>query len=291
MVIFEAVYSTGNISRAAERLAMSQPAVSNALARLRELVDDPLFIRAPRGVEPTVKAREMIGPVRDALGLIGRQLGAETDIDLAIYKRAFRIITVDFLEALMMPAVISTVLNQAPGITIECVQGRPNSFEDIRSGQIDLACFPFPYDSTEMVVKPIAPTSIVVMTRRDHPGVKKPLDLETFERLPHIALNHELRSLGGIDKELIALGISRRIVYMVAKVWSMPPVIERTDLVGLLPRRFANDILNNYDVEIHELPAEIPEQHTYMMWHTNNDHDPGHRWLRESMIQAIRTNQ
>lgn len=291
LVIFEAVYSTGNISRAAERLAMSQPAVSNALARLRDLVDDPLFLRAARGVEPTAKAREMIGPVRDALGLIGRQLGDTSAIDLATYKRNFRIIMVDFFEAIMMPSVVSTIISQAPGISIECVQGRPNSFEEIRSGKIDLACFPFPYDSTEMVVKPIAPADVVVITRRDHPEIRGTLDLETFNRLPHVALNHELRALGGIDKELIALGVTRRIVYMTAKVWSIAPMVERTDLVGMLPRRYAVEMSRNFDIAMHEMPAGIPEQHTYMMWHTNSDHDPGHRWLRESMMQALRTNQ
>src|SRR5450756_562921 len=91
LVIFEAVYATSNISRAADRLGMSQPAVSNALARLRELIDDALFVRAPGGVEPTIKAREMIRPVREALGVIGQQLGGTT-LDLATYKRVFRVI-------------------------------------------------------------------------------------------------------------------------------------------------------------------------------------------------------
>src|SRR5450631_1635352 len=91
LVIFEAIYATSNISRAADRLGMSQPAVSNALARLRDLIGDPLFVRATQGVEPTIKAREMIRPVRDALGVIGRQLGSGTDINLATYKRLFRI--------------------------------------------------------------------------------------------------------------------------------------------------------------------------------------------------------
>jgi DNA-binding transcriptional LysR family regulator len=90
---------------------------------------------------------------------------------------------------------------------------------------------------------------------------------------------------------LIALGFTRRIVYMAAKVWSIAPIVERTDLVGMLPRRYAMDIQKKFDLDIHEMPAEIPEQHTYMMWHTNSDHDPGHVWLRDSMMQALQTNQ
>ena len=111
LVIFEAVYSTGNISRAADRLSMSQPAVSNALARLRELIDDPLFVRAARGVEPTSKTREMINPVREALGLIGRHLDKGVEIDLSTYKRIFRVIIVDALEPIIMPPLVRTTLS------------------------------------------------------------------------------------------------------------------------------------------------------------------------------------
>src|ERR1700722_13612139 len=124
LVIFEAVYSTGNISRAADRLSMSQPAVSNALARLRELIDDPLFVRAARGVEPTSKTREMINPVRVALGLIGRNLDNKAiDISPSTDKRIFRVIIVDPLEPIIMPTLVRPMLAEAPGIDIECFQG------------------------------------------------------------------------------------------------------------------------------------------------------------------------
>ena len=154
LVIFEAVYATGNISRAAERLGMSQPAVSNALARLRDLVGDPLFVRGPRGVAPTAKTRQLINPVRESLGLIGRHLGTASHIDLATYKRLFRIVMVDPIEAIVMPTVLRTVTEQAPGISIECIQGHANIYDEIRSGTIDLACFPFPVDTTDIVDKP-----------------------------------------------------------------------------------------------------------------------------------------
>jgi DNA-binding transcriptional LysR family regulator len=291
LVIFEAVYSTGNISRAADRLSMSQPAVSNALARLRELMDDPLFVRAPRGVEPTSKTREMINPVREALGLIGRHLDNGRDIDLSTYKRIFRVIIVDALEPIIMPPLVRTMLAEAPGIDIECVQGDARFAEAIRAGTIDLACFGFPVDITGFVVQPISPMDLVMVSRRDHPGIDKPLDLETFARLPQIALGRDLRGLTGIDKNLIARGTPRRVCYMASKIWSMPPMVERTDLVAILPRRFVDEVARNFELDVHELPVEIPRQFTYMTWHANSELDPGHRWLRESMMRAAQTNQ
>src|SRR5688572_25787321 len=118
LVVFEAIYSTGNISRAAEKLALSQPAVSNLLARLRELTGDPLFARGRRGVEPTIKAQAMIAPVREALGLIGRQFGQTGALDLATYRRTFRICTTDVLEPFLLPPLLDLIAERAPGITI-----------------------------------------------------------------------------------------------------------------------------------------------------------------------------
>jgi DNA-binding transcriptional LysR family regulator len=290
LVIFESVYSTQNISRAATRLAMSQPAVSNALARLRDVLDDPLFVRAPRGVEPTVRARELIIPVREALGLINRQIAASGDIDLASYKRNFRVIISDNLEAMIMPAIARTLIADAPGISIECVQGDRNFAEDVRSGKIDVACFPFPIDTTDIVTRPICPLDIVVVSRRDHPGIARPLDLDTFCALPQIALGRELRGITNIDKALVAKGMQRHVVYMAAKLWSIPPMVEQTDLIGMLPRRFVETISGNYRLDTHEVPTGIETQHAYMMWHINSEHDAGHRWLRESMMQAALSN-
>jgi len=291
LVIFEAVYATSNISRAAERLGMSQPAVSNALARLRELIGDPLFVRAPHGVEPTIKAREMIRPVREALGVIGQQLGSSSNLDLATYKRLFRIIIVDVLEPIIMPPMMRTIMSQAPGIGIECIQPDGKFYEGIKAGTIDLACFAFPVDTTDMIVKPICPMDLVVVSRRNHPAIEKPLDLDTFQQLTQIAVGRELRGLTNIDKNLIARGLPRKVGYMAAKIWSMPAMVERTDLIGILPRRFVQEISGNFALDVHEMPTEMPEQFMYMMWHANSEHDPGHVWLRESMMEAAQSHQ
>jgi DNA-binding transcriptional LysR family regulator len=137
----------------------------------------------------------------------------------------------------------------------------------------------------------ITPVELVVITRRDHPDIKKPLDLETFHRLPHIGLRRELRGLTNVDQSLSASTMPRRVCYMASKMWSVPAMVERTDLVGMLPRAFVKQILGKFDLDVHELPAKIPDQHLYMMWHTNSEHDPGHIWLRQTMMQALKSPQ
>jgi DNA-binding transcriptional LysR family regulator len=290
LVIFEALYETRNTSRAAERLGMSQPAVSGALRRLRDIVGDPLFVRSREGVSPTNTAREIIEPIRDALSVIGRQLAHGETIDIATYRRLFRIIIVDTLEPIVMPAIVRTILAQAPGVQIECIQATARFAEEIRDGSIDIACFAFPVDSSDLVVKAIMPLDLVVVSRRDHPEIKKPLDLATFSRLPHTAVRRELRGLTGVDRNLVASGIERRTPYMAAKIWSIPPMVQRTDLISVLPRRFALEVAANFDLDIHEIPLKLPEQHVYMLWHVNREHDPGHRWLRDSVMRVLQAN-
>ncbi|HWK96402.1 MAG TPA: LysR substrate-binding domain-containing protein [Pseudolabrys sp.] len=291
LVIFEALYATRNTSRAAERLGMSQPAVSNALSRLRDLIGDPLFVRQAQGLKPTLKAQEIVGPVREALSVIGRQFANSETIDLSSYKRIFRIVMVDPLEPIMMPPVVRTISEQAPGIEIESVQAGANFAELVRAGDIDLACISFPVDTTDLIIKAIGPWNLVIVSRRDHPQIEKPLDAATLMQLHQIVIGRELRGLTGIEKSLVAQNIKRRTPYAAAKIWSVPAMVQRTNLIAFLPRRFAETMAPLFDLDIHEIPVEMPEQHVYMMWHVNSEQDPGHRWLRESMLAALEAEQ
>ncbi|MGA7971166.1 MAG: LysR family transcriptional regulator, partial [Pseudolabrys sp.] len=101
----------------------------------------------------------------------------------------------------------------------------------------------------------------------------------------------ELRGMTTADKTMVARRIERRTPYMAAKIWSIPSMVQNSDLVSFMPRRFAELIAPNFDLDIHESPIEVPEEHIYMTWHVNSEHDPGHRWLREAMLQAMQTNE
>ncbi len=283
LVVFEAIYSAGNISHAADHLAMSQPAVSNSLARLRDLLDDQLFVRTKRGVTPTTKAQAMIGPVREALGLIGIQLGG-AEIDLKSYRRTFRISTMDVIEPLVMPPLLNAIIASAPGVSIEGVASRPEIVQDVLDGTLDLACFIYPVTSPEISIVPIGPVDLVAIARPDHPAIGEKLEAAMMNDLAYIALSAELRGFTQVDRELLVHGIKRRIVMSVSRLWSVPSIVAETDLVGIVPRAFANHVADIFDVRIHALPVPVAEQHLYLMWNIKMDTDPGHTWLRELLI-------
>jgi DNA-binding transcriptional LysR family regulator len=288
LIVFEAIYSAGNISHAANHLAMSQPAVSNALARLRDLVGDPLFVRANRGVEPTSKSKQMIGPVREALALIRRQFDGD-QIDLATFHRRFRVLMIDTLEPLLVPPILKLITEKAPGISIESISGyRVDFVSAILMGTLDLAFYVFPINAPDIVTVPICPVDVVIIARRGHPRIGKTLDIETLKSLKQVTLIPEMRALTHVDKDMVAHQVPRNVVYMVNRLWSMPPIVERSDLVGLLPRHFAEEVSRNFDIVSYESPVKISEQYLYMLWHAKNEHDPGHKWLREQMLQAAK---
>jgi DNA-binding transcriptional LysR family regulator len=288
LVVFEAIYSAGNISHAADQLAMSQPAVSNALGRLRDLLNDPLFVRAKRGVEPTSKANDMIGPVRDALGLIKRQLDGSGEVDFATVRRRFRVLMIDALEAILMPPVLKVITDKAPGILIESLAGfRVDFVNEIMNGTLDLAFYVYPVNAPEIISVPVCPVDVVIVARRGHPKIGKTLDLETFRSLKQVTLVPELRALTHVDKDLAAHQLPRDVAYMVSRMWSFPPIIERSDLIGILPRSFVEEVSRNFDLVWYDPPMKISEQYLHMMWHRKNEHDAAHRWLRETFLTAI----
>jgi DNA-binding transcriptional LysR family regulator len=287
LVVFDMVYSTRNISRAAEQLSLSQPAVSNALTRLRDLIGDPLFLRGRRGVEPTLKAHEIAQTVRDALAMIGQKLAPET-LDLSTYRRHFRIVVPDPFEPIMMPPVLRLVTEKAPHVTIEGLSAfRIDHLKELRDGTVDIAVHVAPPAAPDIQSASLGGTDVVLLARHNHPGITGPLDIEMLRTLPFVVLVPELRNLLTPSTNLLAHGVKRREVYSASKLWAIPMIIERTDLVGVLPRWFHREIVKNFDVTAHELPVKLPEQQCALIWHTRANSDPGHKWLRESMASAF----
>lgn len=288
LIVFETVFATGNISHAAQQLSLSQPAVSNALTRLREHFDDPLFVRAGRGVKPTNRSQQMIEPVREALRLIRRQFDGDGSLDLATYKRVFRIVIVDTLEPILMPALLREITDHAPHVSIE---SRPpwntRVTDDIIAGTLDLACYTFPTSAPGLVIVPICPCDHVIVARRDHPKIGRKLDAATFMSLGQVAFIPELRGHVNIDRDITTRAGQRRIVYMVNKSWSVPSIVASTDLVSVLSRRFAEQMAPIFGLTIHEPPVPIGEQDYHMIWHEKNNDDAGHKWLRETILGEL----
>ena len=289
LIVFETVYGTGNISHAAAQLSLTQPAVSNALTRLREHFNDPLFVRAGRGVKPTNRSEQMIEPVREALRLIRRQFDGENTLDLASYKRQFRIVVIDTLEPILIPPLLREINARAPHVSVET---RPPSQTDvigeIIAGTLDLACYTSIKSRPGLVIQTISPCDYVIVARRGHPEIGKTLGLKTFLRLGHVALINELRSQISVDQHITAGAGQRRIVYIVNKIWSVPSIVGSSDLLAVLPRAFAELMAPIFGLAVYDAPIRIsPQEVHHMVWHERNRDDPGHQWLRETLMSGI----
>jgi DNA-binding transcriptional LysR family regulator len=158
--------------------------------------------------------------------------------------------------------------------------------DELMAGTLDLACYPFLIGSQELVIVPLMPCEHVIVSRRNHPQIGKSLDSETFMSLGHVALIPELRGHVNIDRDITTRAGARRIVYMVNRVWSVPAIIGNTELVTILPRRFAEHVAPIFNLAIHQSPVPISEQEFHLMWHEKSNDDPGHRWLRERILIA-----
>jgi DNA-binding transcriptional LysR family regulator len=287
LVVFEAVYSAGNISQAARRLGMSQPTISNALRRLRDSLADPLFVRAGRGVHPTPRAVQMIGPVREALQMIEGGLAPGEHFDPATSTRHFRLVVLDAMEPIIMPHVIRQIQDYRR-VTIEnlAIVNTPMS-DGLNDGSLDLVISGFLVESRDTQCEALAPVHLSMVARSDHPAIEGEFTLDHFQTLGHIALVPRMRALSRLEEALRRLDIQRHVAYSVTKFWSFPHILMTTDLVAALPTAFARVISRNYPLALYDLPFAYPDERIYMTWKTSRTNDPGHRWLRGEIAVAL----
>lgn len=291
LVTFEAIYTAGNISHAAKRLNVSQPTISNALARLRDTVGDPLFIRSGRGVAPTPRATGMIGPVRDALQMIQSGFGDDERFDPSTTRRNFRIVVLDMLEPILMPPLVRAVQDYR-SVTLEMlpVMDFPIA-EGLNDGSLDLALTTFDPQHGDIECEQVGAAKIVIVARKGHPRIKGEMTPALVSEIGHVALIPKIRALSRVDEVLRYAKIDRHIVYMVTRFWSFPHILANSDLIAMMPGDFAAHAALFYPLDIFPVPFEFPEQHIYMIWKKRHGLDPGHTWLREKIVEAYRESE
>ena len=211
--VLDALLRERNVSRAAERLSLSQPAVSNALARLRELLDDPLLVRAGRAMQPTPRALALEAPIRHALQQIEHSLIAGEAFDPARSHQRFRIAVTDYVELICMPALMRRLAEHAPGIQLAIQHLTPTlPVEALDNGEVDLVLGRFLEVPSRFHVRRWASETLQVAVRRDHPLLMAGLDLDAFLRLRHLWV-HGGQTRGMVDQWLEAQGLERKVVY------------------------------------------------------------------------------
>lgn len=284
--VFAAIYKEQNISRAAERLGLSQPATSNALNRLRRMLDDPLFIRNARGVTPTPRAQELAEPIEKAFDLIQTSINNKSDFKYHSAKRTFNVAMSDYCEFILMPKVIEWMGNSAPGIRINItpIEGGDLS-ADFEQGKLDLAIGNIPFLNDSFRKQRLFEEEFVVLIRRGHPRAKDQLSLKDFVELPHIIFAP--RSVRGseIDRMLKEKNLQRRVSLQVPNFLSLPAIVSKSDHIAITPLRIAQAFRDIYPIKLLKLPIKICPATISQYWPKRLHKDSGLEWLRRLMFE------
>jgi DNA-binding transcriptional LysR family regulator len=296
--VFDEVMAERNLTRAAHNLAMTQPAVSNALRRLRETLGDDLVRRAGYGVEPTPVGLALWPTVRDALAQL-RQSLAPGAFDPSVASNAFVLAMADATAAKIVPALVDILEREAQGVNVRIL---PLTTRDPRelleSGAADLAIGHFPGVLAELSAIHLQDSSprflhqrlydgeYVVVMRHDHPLAQAPLTLDRFCAARHLLVSFSGRAYGFVDEALTVLSRRRRVVLTVNQFFTAGLVVASTDLLTVLPRHFVGATGIEHKLALSELPLAVPAVHVDTLWQRQAEHNSAHRWLRGAVERA-----
>lgn len=296
--VFDEVMAERNLTRAAHNLAMTQPAVSNALRRLRESLGDELVRRSGYGVEPTPAALALWPTVRDALGQLRESLSPGS-FDPAQARNAFVIAMADATAAMIVPGLVDVLEHEAPGVNLRVLPLTTRDPRDLlESGSAELAVGHFPGVIAELTAVHLQEHSprflhqrlydgeYVVVMRRGHPLADGSLDLESYCAARHLLVSFSGRPYGFVDEALSARSLQRRVVLTVNQFFTAGRVVASTDLLTVLPRHFVGATGMEGELALCELPLPVPAVHVDALWHRQAAHSSAHRWLREAVARA-----
>lgn len=285
LTVFDAVYAERNLSRAAQRLAMTQPAVSNALARFRALTRDRLFVRAARGVTPTPLADRLADPIRRALELVREGLEGVRAFDPRTSRRSFTLASAFGIEVLVGADILSWARRVAPGVTLRgvAVLARERLWPDLRDGIVDLAADFIPPRDGRFASERVMQAEAVVVARKGHPRIGSRLTLSRYLAEEHVVLTRSNPVDARLEGAEALLALERKVLLEVPSSLAIALVVSQSDLVGVVGRRLAEVLAPQLGLKILPMPITLPLFPAYLVWHRSRDADPGHQWLRRGI--------
>jgi len=288
-VVLEAIYREGNLTRAGQQLNLTQPAISHALKRLRDLLNDPLFIRNGSKMVPTPFTRNIIGDVRRALQTIEVSLYENRNFDLAHLRRNFQVAFWEHLEALALPILIKSLRQSAPEISITTHRVKRKDIPaELASGSLDLAVDVPMSVGDNILQQPLYSERIVVVARSGHPAIKAGLNLETYLAQDHVLVSSRRHGPSLVDVELNRCGKSRRVFLRCQHYFAACEVVKKTDMLLTMPERYATLLNPRYGNRIYPFPVKtLPRLELQMYWHESSERDWANRWLREMVKTAV----
>lgn len=282
LLVFNQLLAERSVSGAARALGLSQPAVSNALARLRKAVGDELFLRTSRGMEPTPRAVQLAEPVAAALQLLQGALRQDQGFDPATSSRAFTIGMTDIGEIYFLPGLMEALAEAAPGVTVSTVRNTAVQLKDeMEAGHVDLALGLLPQLRTGFFQRRLFTQRYVCLMRQGHPLDKRRIGLREFSAAEHLAVVSAGTGHGVVEDELARQGIERRVRLTVPHFVALGHILAGTDMIATVPERLAQRMAGPFGLRWLAHPAPLPEIGIHLLWHARLHREPANQWLRQ----------
>lgn len=287
LVVFDAVMQERSVTRAGDKIGLSQPAMSHALNRLRHMLKDQLFIRTPDGMVPTPRAEQLAEPLRRALNDMQLALEPETFLPNEAHRR-FTIAANNYATVVLTPALIAAASDAAPFVQLEVrPSGTLNVLDLIDRGELDLAIGYFTGPGERFKLATLLDDRFVVAMRHDHPTARQKFSATAFAALLHLEISSSGEDTSFIDRWLESQKLSRRVAHC-SPYLCAAEVLAQSNMVATLSYRIAKAFGRSADLQIGELPCKSPRVELVMLWHRRLDNQPAHRWLRATIEKVAK---
>lgn len=285
--VFMALMEERSVTRAASRLGITQPALSNALNRLRETLRDPLFIRERYGVKPTQFAEEIAPVITETLNRLDEVILGRQHFDPATSTRQFNIASNSYVEIVLMPQVIARLRELAPGIKVSLTPfGTDVAETGVISGTTDMLLGRLVDPPDNLVVQHVMDDGLACVVRVEHPLVRDGISREQYEQLRHVNVLPPGRLRVGLFQALDRQGLRRELAISVTHFLAVPEIIAATDYCATLPRLICNQIARDSRLKVLPAPVDLGTFPVEMAWHVRYRNDPAHQWLRQLIVET-----
>lgn len=285
--VFVLLYETASVTTTAERLNVTQPSISYALARLRQQFDDRLFLRARHGMTPTMTARQLYPPLREALGQLEATLENMQAFDPASCSQRFRLALTDLGEMALLPAIHQHLQKQAPCAELEVMPLEIDRVEEwLLSNKVNAVICSRPITAENLEQRVILRDRYVCLGRADLLG-PEPILLEDFLAIRHAlvasASGHSLA-----EDVMRRNGYARKVSLEVPHFSVLPRLLLASDLLAIVPMQIAKEFIHDSDLDYHELPFPVPAFNVTLYWHAGYGRSPAQRWFCDTIVDAIK---
>jgi DNA-binding transcriptional LysR family regulator len=286
---FDALMSYRSISRAAEQLGITQPAMSAALGRLRKLFNDPLLVRDGQGWQPTVRAHALLQEFQPLLARWQSATGAQEDFDPRRSSRTFLLYATDYMQFTLMPRVVPALARDAPQLHLRVMPARAqHGLSMLDTNHVEMLAGYFPDPSLNLRARFLYEEPAVCIVRQDHPALRRRWNLDAYLKYGHVDMAaHTGLFSGAIERMLQGRDKRRRVSATLSSYMVCPFVVGQSDLIATVPRSVAQGLVRTCKLEILDLPLSLPTLSVSLYWHERYQDDAGHAWLRQYIAARV----